>query len=317
MMSGATWAPITDEVAAVRLSSDDIEVDVLPANGADVRSIVDRRTGADLLWTSPWGTDLRPQDAPTSRDAWLTRTWGGWQVLLPNTGEEATELGTAWGFHGEAGMRAWDVDGAGSSDLELSLDLETAPLTLQRAYRVAGPTLSVETTVSNRSSVPVEFLWGEHPTYGEAFAVGATLEIDARTLQVELADGVAVKAGDRVAWPDLDLDRLPGRTPSRFLFGYLDGLAEGSYRVHNDRLGLAVRLSWPLDVFPCVWLWEEVAYTQDPPWSGQAYAVGIEPQVAYPALGMTELRRHGGHGLTVEPEASVAATVTLSVEHDR
>ena len=77
-------------------------------------------------------------------------------------------------------------------------------------------------------------------------------------------------------------DRLPARTPSRFLFGFLDGLTEGTYRVRNDRLGLAVRLSWPLDVFPCVWLWEEIAFTQDPPWSGQAYAVGIEPQAAYP-----------------------------------
>ena len=100
-------------MAAVRLSSDELEVDVLPANGADVQSIVDRRTGVDLLWTSPWGTDLRPEDAPTSRDRWLTRAWGGWQLLLPNTGDEATEVGQTWGFHGEAGMRAWEVAAAG------------------------------------------------------------------------------------------------------------------------------------------------------------------------------------------------------------
>ena len=29
---------------------------------------------------------------------------------------------------------------------------------------------------------------------------------------------------------------------------------------------------------------------------------------------MTELRRRGGHGLTLEPDASLAGTVTLSVE---
>jgi galactose mutarotase-like enzyme len=316
-MVAATWIPVTDEVAAVRLSSDELEVDVLPANGADVRSIVDRRTGTSLLWTSPWGTDLRPEEAPTSRDAWLTRAWGGWQLLLPNTGAEATERGKTWGFHGEAGMRAWEVAAAGTSELELTLDLETAPLSLRRAYRVSGPALSVETTVRNRSSAQVEFLWGEHPTYGEDFAAGATLEIGARTLQVEIAEGVGVEAGGTVAWPGPDLDRLPTRTPGRFLFGYLDGLAEGTYRVRNDRLGLAVRVSWPLDVFPCVWLWEEIAFTQDPPWGGQAYAVGIEPQAAYPALGMTELRRRGGHGLTVGPDASLTATVRLNVEHER
>jgi hypothetical protein len=213
-------------------------------------------------------------------------------------------------------MRAWEVAAGGTSELELTLDLETAPLSLRRAYRLAGPALSVQTIVRNRSAQPVEFLWGEHPTYGESFAAGATLEIGARTLQVELADGVAVEAGDRLAWPDRELDRLPARTPGRFLFGYLDGLTEGTYRVHNDRLGLAVRLSWPLDLFPCVWLWEEIAFTQDPPWNGRAFAIGIEPHVAFPALGMTELRRRGGHGLIIGPGSRLAATVTLSVEHD-
>ena len=314
-MTGATWVPMTDDVAAVRLSSDELEVDILPANGADIQSVIDRRTGTSLLWISPWGTDLRPDDAPTSRYRWLTRLWGGWQLLLPNTGEEATEGGRTWGFHGEAGMRAWEVVSAGETELELTLDLETAPLALRRAYRVAGPTLSVETTVTNRSSAPVEFLWGEHPTYGEDFADGATLEIGAGTFHVDLAENVGVEAGHRIAWPGPNLDRLPARSPSRYLFGFLDGLTEGSYRVRNDRLGLAARLTWPLDVFPCVWLWEEIAFTQDEPWSGRAYAVGIEPQTAYPALGMTELRRHGGHGLTVGPEAVLSAAISLTVEH--
>lgn len=68
------------------------------------------------------------------------------------------------------------------------------------------------------------------------------------------------------------------------------------------------------EIFPVVWLWEEIGFTEDPPWNGQAYAVGIEPHVAYPAVGMTELRRRGGHGLTLEPDASLAGTVTLGVE---
>ena len=313
-MSAPAWVPMTDEVAAIRLQSDDLAVDVLPANGADVQSVVDRRTGVDLLWTSPWGTDLPADDAPTSRDRWLTRAWGGWQLLLPNTGDEATEGGKTWGFHGEAGMRSWEVASADADRVELTLDLETAPLTLRRAFRVEGPELSVETTVSNRSSEPVEFLWGEHPTYGEDFAAGATLEIGARTFRVALADNVGVEAGEHHEWPTGGLERLPSRVPGRFLFGFLDGLTEGTYRVRNDRLGLAARLSWPLDLFPCVWLWEEIGFTQDPPWSGQAYAVGIEPQAAYPALGMTELRRQGGHGLVIGPDAALAATVTLGVE---
>lgn len=320
-MTDATVVRVTDDVAAVRLSSDDLFVDVLPANGADVYSVIDRRTGVDLLWKAPWGTDLDPDRAPTSRDRWLTRTWGGWQVLLPNTGDEANERGMTWGFHGEAGLRAWDIASAGIDELDLALQLETAPFDVQRSYRVGGPTLSLETTIRNRSNEPVEFLWGEHPTFGEDFAAGATLEIDADWIRIELADSIGVDAGDRLTWPgrdelaDRSLDRMPARSPSRFLFGFLDGLREGTYRLRNDRLGVAAHMTWPLEVFPCVWLWEEIAFTQDAPWKGDAYAVGIEPQTAYPALGMSELRRHGGHGLTLGPGASVTAALALSVEH--
>jgi galactose mutarotase-like enzyme len=320
-MAAATWVPVTDDVAAVRLSSGDLFVDVLPANGGDIYSILDRRTAVDLLWKAPWGAGLQPNDTMTSRERWLTRTWGGWQLLLPNTGDEATEGGNTWGFHGEAGVRAWTVTSAGHDELALELELETAPLSIRRGYRLLGPSLSVETSVENRGTEPVEFLWGEHPTFSEAFAAGATLEIDAESAHIELAAGVGVDAGARIPWPaheelgDGSLDRIPSRSASRFLFAFLDGLRQGTYRVRNDQLGLAARVSWPLEVFPCVWLWEEIAFTSDDPWNGQAYAVGIEPQTAYPALGMSALRRHGGQGHTLEPAGVLATSVTLSVEH--
>ena len=37
-------------------------------------------------------------------------------------------MATTWGFHGEAGMRAWDVVSTTPDSLELALDLDTAPL---------------------------------------------------------------------------------------------------------------------------------------------------------------------------------------------
>lgn len=312
---------MTEDVGAVRLTSDALLVDVLPANGGDVYAVIDRATDVDLLWKAPWGTGLRPEDAPTSRDRWLAQAWGGWQMLLPNAGDEAHEGGKAWGFHGEAGLRSWSVVSVTPERLELAVELDTAPLNVSRSYRLEGPSLIVDSTLHNWSSEPVEFLWGEHPTFGEDFAAGARLEIDAESVQIELADGVDLAVGDRHPWParaggqEGALNELPTKRQTRLLFAFLDGLEAGTYRVTNNRLGLAARLSWPLEVFPVVWLWEEIASTQDPPWNGQAYAIGIEPQTAYPALGMTELRRHGGRGITIDAGDVVAATVTLTVEH--
>ena len=129
---------------------------------------------------------------------------------------------------------------------------EDSSLDVRRAYRVRGSTVWVETTVRNRSAEPVEFLWGEHPTFGEAFAAGATLEIGAGTGVIERAEHVGLVAGDRLTWPgraelgDRSLDRLPTGSPGRFLFAFLDDLSEGTYRVSNGRLGLSATVSWPL-----------------------------------------------------------------------
>ena len=227
-MADVTWVPVTDEVAAVRLSSADLVVDVLPANGADVQSIVDRRTGVDFLWTSPWGTDLRPDDAPTSRDRWLTRAWGGWQLLLPNTGDEATEGGRTWGFHGEAGMRAWEVAVAEPGRAGVTLDLETAPLSLRRAYRVDG----------------ADALGGDDcPQPGSpspSSSCGASTRRTARpspparrwrSTRVRSRSSSRTASGSRrgaaPVWPARSSGRLarpiPRGSPSRFLFGFLDG----------------------------------------------------------------------------------------------
>ncbi len=323
-----TDAPAPTETAhdplagAVELASETLRVAILPVAGAAVHAIVDRETGVDLLWKTPWQGAWEPGASGTSRDRWVGAALGGWQLLLPNAGDEGLEQGRVWGFHGEAGLRAWSVDAQAPDRLDVSLALDTAPLAVRRAYRLDGDTLSITTGVSNRSGDEVEFLWGEHPAFSEAFASGATLEIDARTVSVHLATNAPVAAGDHLRWadvggPDGTLRTMPGPDARRQLLAYLDGLDTGTYRLSNAALGVAVRMDWPLDLFPCVWLWQEFAATAEAPWDGRTYAVGIEPQVAFPAVGMTEIRRRGGRGLRLPAGDTLSATVSLTVEHLR
>ncbi len=304
---------------AVRLASEALWVDVLPAHGADVHAIIDRQTGLDLLWKSAWQGRWRPAAPASSRDRWIGATLGGWQLLMPNAGAEAFEGGRVWGFHGEAGMRAWSTERVSPDSLELALDLGTAPLSVRRAFGLASRTLSVTTTVTNGAAREVEFLWGEHPSFAEAIAADAVLEIDAEMLVVDVATNAPVRAGDRLPWarasaPDGPLATIPGREARRLLVAYLDGLGRGTYRLRNDARKLAVRVEWPLDLFPCVWLWEELTASTEAPWDGTTYAVGVEPQAAFPAVGMTEVRRRGGRGVRLGAGASVTGTVSLTVE---
>ena len=83
--------------------------------GADIYALADRRTGVDVLFKSPWGTRspgpwLR---AASSMERWVEAYPGGWQVLLPNGGDECVEQGVTWGYHGEAALVPWTVTGTG------------------------------------------------------------------------------------------------------------------------------------------------------------------------------------------------------------
>ncbi len=42
-------------------------------------------------------------------ERWIEAYPGGWQLLLPNGGDECTEQGVTWGFHGEAALVPWTV----------------------------------------------------------------------------------------------------------------------------------------------------------------------------------------------------------------
>ena len=75
------------------LRTGDIEAVILPDKGADIYSLTDRRTGVDVLFKSPWG---RRSAGPWPRAASSMQRWveaypGGWQVLLPNGGDECVE----------------------------------------------------------------------------------------------------------------------------------------------------------------------------------------------------------------------------------
>jgi hypothetical protein len=75
---------------SLKLSSEHAEVTVLPEKGADILSLVDRRSGVDVLFKTPWGVRTPGPWARrgTSQERWIEAYAGGWQLLLPNGGAE-------------------------------------------------------------------------------------------------------------------------------------------------------------------------------------------------------------------------------------
>ncbi|HTW99281.1 MAG TPA: hypothetical protein VMD59_10915, partial [Acidimicrobiales bacterium] len=224
----------------ISLSSDELEVSLLPGKGCDIVSLVDRRSGVDVLFRSPWGRrDAAGWGAAgtSSIERWVEAYPGGWQVLLPNGGDECIEGGVTWGYHGEAALARWSVLDSGPSRAVLETRLFTVPLHLRREILVAGRVVRLEERVSNESEQDLEVMWGHHPAFGAPFLEGGCL-ISAGCESV-LADpdapGTILAPRSRHRWPHartaagepIDLSVVPGPGEKRAVLAYLGDFSDG------------------------------------------------------------------------------------------
>jgi hypothetical protein len=321
---------------AVRLRNEALEVTLLPQKGAEIYSLTALQhgpKGIDLLWKSPWG--LRPPPVPSaagpeSQAVWLDYYAGGWQELLPNAGGACTVNGAAHTFHGEASVAPWAYEieqpEGGTPRVRLTVRLARTPLLVEKVIWLDArrPVLRVWERVTNQGAAPQPFMWGHHPAFGAPFlAGGCRLDIPAKTFLANVSQvsrNSWIAAGERSAWPHVaragggtvDLSVVPGPEARTDNFGYLLELDAGWYALSNDTLGLGFALTWPLDVFPCVWLWQELCGTQEYPWYGSTYVMGVEPHSSPTAAGLATAIEHGT-ARTLQPGESLEATLTAAL----
>jgi hypothetical protein len=305
------------------IRSDELEITLLPAKGADIYSVADRVTGVDVLFKTPWGW-RDPAGLPSfgsSQNDWLARYAGGWQLLLPHAGPERPYAGVARGFHGEAAVVPWQVLQATSSSASLAVGLFTAPLAITRDIRLSGPTCRISETVTNLADEPVQVAWVHHPAFGRPFAGPACrLESGALTLISDTDEPGTLLPRDAVmpvrsvaglSGQPVDLGRLPGDDEPRELFGALTDFRDGWYGLTNTELGFGIGISWDTEVFPHAWIWQQCHATQGFPWYGRAYAVAIEPANVLPGHGHVAGRERGQPPV-LGPRASLCAELTLT-----
>ncbi len=321
---------------AIRLRSADVDVTLLPEKGGEIYALTARKhgpRGIDVLWKAPWG--LRPPPIPSStgpdsQAVWLDHYAGGWQELLPNAGGACTVLGAAHTFHGEASVVPWaheiDVPHGGVPRIHLTVRLARTPLRVEKHVWLDPdrPVLHLWERMTNEGASPQPIMWGHHPAFGAPFlAAGSRLDAPARTFLAnnpQVSPTSPIAPGQRSAWPHvthagggtLDLSLLPGPEARTDRFGYLLDLDDGWYALSNDALGLGFALTWPKDVFPCVWLWQELCGTQTYPWYGSTYVMGVEPNTSHPADGLaTAIER--GTARTIAPGDSLEAELTATL----
>ncbi|HET7567516.1 MAG TPA: DUF4432 family protein [Gaiellaceae bacterium] len=303
-----------------RLANADLEVGVDLDRGSDVVSLVDRRTGVDVMFRTPWA-ERAEQVARRgsllghggSYTAWLESYAGGWQLLCPNAGPPTERAGIVHGFHGEVSLLPWTlVDGDGAS-ARLRVELHTVPLAIERTISLQGPVVAIDDVVRNLAPVPVEFDYQHHPAFGPPLlAPGCALETGARTYVADPGPHHwRFEPGEALAWPPAAdgedaLDTIPSRDRPRALLGWLEDFAEPWAALRNPELDLGIAVRWDASVMPYAWLWQELAATEGYPWYRRAYVMAFEPS-STPTDGPRRT------SLRLEAESELAAGIRLAV----
>ncbi len=283
-----TWGP---GWFAVEVETSNLAVTILPNKGADICSIRYKRCGnLEVLWKSPWDP-VMPGTlyAPDSATRWMNSYPGGWQVMLPNAGDEATYQGTFYGFHGEASLVPWHWSVEERSESRLTLRFTVAlphvPLRLERRvslYAETPATVYLRQRVTNDGVETVPCEWGEHIAYGSPFLSEAcTFDVPAAAIRTEFESNSRLPLGE-TAWPlsdeaGQDFRRVLGPESHVADFGILAYLSEGRYTLKNSELNVGVEVKWDLSVMPYVWLWQEFQGSRNHPFHGRSYAMGLEP----------------------------------------
>jgi hypothetical protein len=284
------------------LQSDELRLTLTPERG-EIRSLVHRPTGAELLFQSPWAPTPTRADL-LSPDEW-TRAWpGGWTLLFPNAGNRCTIAGREHGFHGAASLSRWSVECESAAAMTLAWS-DSSGLAVRRIVGLDGGELTVATEIENRATAPQPYLMVEHLILGEALAgPGARLATGpARVLRM---DDEGAPLGAPEPWPTTeDWTVVPDARFSRF--GALHELERREVTV--SRGGLACTLRWT--GLPAMWLWHEHRASDGFPLP--ITALGLEPSASVASTGLARAVEQG-EAPTLAPGARATVTTALVVQ---
>ncbi len=291
----------------VRLENDLLSLTILPDRGAEVSSLVHRKSCTDVLWKAPWG--MHRQTTGDTETLWMDGYAGGWQEIFPNGGDPCVYQGALLGFHGEASVSKWDciVDRTSSeaASAEFSVRLARSPFFLQRRITVEDgrPAVHIDEQLTNEGDEELNFMWGHHPAYGAPF-----LGSDCRLI-VPAESYIVHGESMHQPWPGRL--EVPGPDQRVVAMGYLVGLREAWYELQNQPLGFGIRWDWDIGIFPYVWLWQELRGSFGYPWYGRCYVMGVEPFTSIPGSGLANAIAQGT-AKTLAAGASIKTTVRVT-----
>jgi len=303
---------------AVSLQSGDLHVKVNLNLGCEMTYLgtENHNVLASYDWTAPVPASSSTSYGDNVMD-WLSEYRGGWQTLLPNAGDPCTVGGVPLPFHGEWSRAKVITESQDEQSITVSSGLRL-PLVARRSISLhpTNRTVTITQSIRNVGRSATPFIWGEHPAF--ALSAGARIHIPAgqvHSAATSVGTHQDILVGAVGSWPmmpgtndtDVDLSIVPAAATSRLC--YLPEIRAG-WAVLQDE-DVSVALSWDVDAFPHIWLWQEIGNEGFPSF-GRSAITAVEPQSTWPAHGLAAAM-DAGQARWLEPGESAEAWMSVAI----
>ncbi len=302
----------------VRMENELVCIDVLPEAGAKIFNFVHKPSGRNLLWHNPHVLPARQAYGAAFDDNWS----GGWDELLPNDLPSPAPEGDMLPDHGEVWSQAaeWEILENRESACQVSFTSygRVLPTRFEKAItlREGEPFIRIHYTYTNLARYPIDFLWNIHPAL--TVTEHTWLDVPASTGITDAWREERFQGNTTFHWPravdrqgrQVDLRAVEPAEGGAADMHYLTGLRQGWYAATDRQAKVGFALSFPLEVFRCVWLFRALGG-----WRG-LYTLILEASTGYP-YDLTVARQRGtcGHlepGAKLEAEVLAIATSGMS-----
>jgi galactose mutarotase-like enzyme len=285
---------------AVSLENGHLRIVVLPEVGGMIHQFVHKASGRDLLYHHP-RLAARPAYYRAPVDDW----WAGGVIEGLPTGFACTVDGEQLPDFGELWSEPWVIDALSDDSVTLSCRTRVSPLQVTRVMSLGDDDRALRTRhrIDNLSDIPIDILWGIHPT----LPVGprTMIQVPART-EYLMRDVAGAVPNQGQPSPFL-------RGPNAFSdlatqgqrFSYLTDLPESAwFAVWDDEWHVGLGMTFNAKDLPCAWMWLIDG------WRGLR-AVTIEPWTGWPGS-LAEAIRVGrsrtlGAGGSMETDTTMTA----------
>jgi galactose mutarotase-like enzyme len=308
-------------VEAWTLANADLSVVMIPAMGAKIVSLLDRRSGVEWLI----GPGERPFKPASYGAVFTEQDMSGWDEMFPTIVACAypgpgPRHGAGLPDHGEVWALPWQVLQAAEGSLSLTVSGRALPYQLTRAADFPAPgALRLRYTLKNTGADPMPYLWAAHPqflcgTEGQVVLPDEVTQV-VNTLSAEWGWGAPET---RFEWPAAtapdgnpvraDLVGAPSLKRGRKLFA-LPEVRPSWAAVLRRGSGAWLRFEWDPQQVPYLGVWvDEGAYNTPS-------VAAPEPMTAW--YDDLALAYGNGHVPTLAPGQTDTWTLTVCLGSDR